>query len=316
MMFAHTAHDILKTMKMSEFSPRKDEAEESTEALLSFAIQEDYLRVAQASVHDQTQWLEVSEFPYRFKLIYFDPPFFSNKDYGTFSDEWTSLQVYLDKIAGWLERAVPWVHDEGFMVLHCDFHASHYLKVRGDQMLGYDNFRNEWIWHYGGRRQPAILHVNSKHDVLLVWAKSPLSRFNAVFEPWDRDSYVAMKRQKVHVDEDGREWIWGHQGRGRPHAYRIYLDEHVSRGRAIDSVWDIPIINTTAKERVGYPTQKPLKLMERIIALTTNPGDWVADFAAGSGTTGVAARASGRSAWLGDVSAEAVRVMVSRLKPS
>ncbi|PSR20537.1 MAG: site-specific DNA-methyltransferase [Sulfobacillus acidophilus] len=300
-------------MNTSEFSPHQDKIGQLAGFSLAFAIEDDNLRVAQAAVHDQIRWLAANEFPHRFKLVYFDPPFFSNKDYGTFSDEWTSLQAYLDKISGWVEQAARWMTDDGFLVLHCDFHASHYLKVRGDQIFGYDNFRNEWIWHYGGRRQPAILHVNSKHDVLLVWAKSPQSRFNAVFEPWDRDSYVAMKRQTVHVDEDGREWIWGHQGRGRPHAYRIYLDEHVRRGRAIDSVWDIPIINTTAKERVGYPTQKPLKLMDRIIELTTNPGDWVADFAAGSGTTGVAALKAGRLAWLGDQSEEAVRVMVRRL---
>lgn len=285
------------------------------DARLSFPIQAENLRVVHGSIWDQTQWLMTHGFPHRFKLVYLDPPFFSNKDYGTFSDEWASLNTYLDQIASWIVAVAPWVHDEGFLVLHCDFHASHYLKVRGDEIMGYDNFRNEWVWHYGGRRQPAVLHVNSKHDVLLVWAKSSQSRFNAIFEPWDRDSYVAMKRQKVYVDEDGREWIWGHQGRGRAHAYRIYLDEHVRRGRAIDSVWDIPIINTSAKERVGYPTQKPLKLMERVIALTTNAGDWVGDFAAGSGTTGVAALQAGRSAWLGDLSDEAVRIMVGRVQP-
>lgn len=243
-----------------------------------------------------------------------DPPFYSNKDYGAFSDEWTSLNEYLDEMKGWVHSIRPWIHESGFLVLHCDYHASHYLKVMGDEIFGYPNFRNEWVWHYTGRRTPAALHVNSKHDVLLVWAKSPAARMNPVYDDWNRDDYVAMKKQKVHCDETGREWIWGHQGRGKSHAYRIYLDEHVSRGRAIDTVWDIPIINTSAKERTGYPTQKPLALMQRIIALTSNPGDWVGDFACGSGTTGVAALEMGRKVWLGDASEEAVAVARGRVR--
>ncbi|MDA8205535.1 MAG: site-specific DNA-methyltransferase [Thermaerobacter sp.] len=274
----------------------------------------EHVRVSLGSIAEQIEWLTKAEFTPHFKLVYLDPPFFSNKDYGSFSDEWSSLNAYLEEIGEWLSLVHPWVDDRGFMVLHCDYHASHYLKVIGDRLFGYDNFRNEWIWHYGGRRQPAIRRVNQKHDVLLVWAKTSESRFNPVFEPWKRDEYVAMKRAKVYVDEDGREWIWGHMGKGRPRAYRIYLEEHVKRGRAIDSVWNIPIINTSAKERVGYPTQKPLALMARIITLTTAPGDWVADFAAGSGTTAVAALQSQRNAWVGDISENAVRIAIRRIQ--
>ncbi len=276
------------------------------------AVRED-LYIARGSLVDQSAWLDAAAFPHLFKLIYLDPPFFSLKDYGSFSDQWVSLDAYLEEMETWLRALNPWLQDQGFFVLHCDYHASHYLKVLGDRIFGYANFRNEWVWHYSGRRQPAGLRVNSKHDVLLVWAKTPRARFNPVFDPWNRDDYVAMKRQKVHRDEDGREWIWGHEGRGRSHAYRIYLDEHVGRGRAIDSVWDIPIINTSAKERVGFPTQKPLALMSRIIALTTNAGDWVADFAAGSGTTALAALKMERLAWTGDINEEAVAIAQSRL---
>ncbi|MCY0879365.1 MAG: site-specific DNA-methyltransferase [Firmicutes bacterium] len=276
-------------------------------------VETPHLYVAHGDILDQIRWLHEGNFPHRFRLVYLDPPFFSNKEYNAFSDTWSSLQEYLAVMRTWVEAIQPWVDAEGFFVLHCDYHASHYLKVTVDDIFGYDNFRNEWIWHYGGRRQPAVVRVNSKHDVLLVWAKSARARFNPVFEPWSREEYVALKRQKVHRDENGREWIWGHQGRGRSHAYRIYLDEQVERGRAIDSVWDIPIINTSAKERVGYPTQKPVRLLRRVVELTTNPGEWVADFAAGSGTTGVAALDLGRSAWLGDIYGEAVRIMVQRL---
>ena len=283
---------------------------------LVFPIFEPDVHVALGAVADQVSWLHAHEFSHRFKLVYMDPPFYSNKDYGAFSDEWTSLNEYLDEMKGWLHSIRPWIHESGFLVLHCDYHASHYLKVMGDEIFGYPNFRNEWVWHYTGRRTPAALHVNSKHDVLLVWAKSPAARMNPVYDDWNRDDYVAMKKQKVHRDETGREWIWGHQGRGKSHAYRIYLDEHVSRGRAIDTVWDIPIINTSAKERLGYPTQKPLALLKRVIALTTNTDDWVADFACGSGTTGAAALSMGRRVWLGDQNPEAVQITQKRLSES
>ena len=88
----------------------------------------------------------------------------------------------------------------------------------------------------------------------------------------------------------------------------------VAQGRAIDSVWDIPIINTSARERVGYPTQKPLKLMERVVSLLTQPGDWVLDVMAGSGTTGVAAWSLKRPVCLGDSNPEAVAITLARLK--
>lgn len=331
--------DMQKQIKLGDYEPERHQGDSSSEprqesplvsqdsarvgnashpdpslADIVLPIATENLYVAQGSITSQVAWLTRHQFAHRFKLVYLDPPFFSNKDYGAFTDRWTSLNSYLEEHQQWLEGVSSFISDEGFCVLHCDVHASHYLKVIGDQIFGYENFRNEWIWHYGGRRQPAIQHVNNKHDTLLVWAKSSAARFSPVSEPWDKESYVAMKRQKVKVDEDGREWIWGHQGKGRPHAYRIYLDEHVARGRAIDSVWDIPIINTSAKERVGYPTQKPLALLTRVVELTTAENDWVADFAVGSGTTGVAARRLGRRCWLGDISAEAVALTIQRLE--
>ncbi len=290
--------------------------EQSLPSEIAFPLVTPKLHVARGNVLDQIHWLHDHQFPHKFRLIYCDPPFYSKRDYGAFSDQWSSLETYLEEMRRWIEAFYPWVDDHGFFVLHCDYHASHYLKVMADRIFGYDNFRNEWIWHYSGRRQPASLRVNSKHDVLLVWAKSSEARFTPVFEAWDRDRYITMKRQKVHRDEDGREWIWGHQGKGKSHAYRIYLDEHIERGRAIDTVWDIPIINTSAKERVGYPTQKPVALLNRVIELTTQPGDWVADFAAGSGTTGVAAGELGRACWLGDVNGEAIESMLQRLSVS
>jgi site-specific DNA-methyltransferase (adenine-specific) len=276
--------------------------------------------IAQGSVTEQVRWLLSAAAAERFQLVYCDPPFFSNQDKigdaGRFGDCWPDLDTYLAEMRAWLQAMACLVAPTGFFVLHCDYHASHYLKVTGDAVFGYRQFRNEWIWHYTGRRQPARQRVSQKHDTLLVWAKGPKAVMNPVFEPWDREHYVRMKRQKVYRDETGREWIWGHQGRGRSHAYRIYLDEQVARGRAIDSVWDIPMINTSAKERTGYPTQKPVRLLQRVVQLTAQPGQWVADLAAGSGTTGVAAVSEGCHVWLGDHNPEAISLIRQRVSLS
>lgn len=275
------------------------------------------LHVSQGTLIDQVSYVRHTGIIPSFHLVYLDPPFYTGKqlsaDAGEFSDEWPDLKSYLTFIEQQVSAVSDVLDPKGFFVLHCDWHASHYLKMLGDAIFGYGNFRNEIVWHYTGRRSPARIRVNAKHDTLLIWAKSGQATMYPVFESWDRDYYVRMKKQKVHQDEEGREWIWGHQGRGRSHAYRIYLDEVLSQGRAIDTVWDMPIVNTSAKERVGYPTQKPVKLLMRLLELLTKPGDWVGDFMAGSGTTADAAAKTGRNIWVGDQNPQAVELMIRRI---
>ncbi len=275
------------------------------------------IKIFEGAAEEQYDHLIQNYTPAPFQLIYWDPPFFTGKqqesDSGSFSDSWPDLATYLHWIESYMRRWPSMLADDGFLVVHCDWHAGHYIKALGDEALGYDNFRNEIVWHYTGRRQPARIRVNAKHDTLLVWAKSDAATFYPIFEPWTRDEYVRMKKQEVHRDEDGREWIWGHQGRGQSHAYRIYLDEAVARGRAIDTVWDIPIINTSAKERVGYPTQKPLTLLKRLVGLCTKSGDWVWDPMMGSGTTLMAASQMERNGFGGDQNPDAVRITKARI---
>ncbi|MCL4521210.1 MAG: site-specific DNA-methyltransferase [Firmicutes bacterium] len=281
---------------------------------MPFVAKTPILRILEGSVVDVIKDLPKGE---TFQLIYCDPPFYSRKtrilDEAEFDDRWLSLDSYLTAMEKYVAAMADRVSEKGFFALHCDYHASHYLKVMGDRRFGYENFRNEIVWHYKGRRQPAISRLNSKHDVILVWGKSSRSRMNALADPLDRDTYVEMKHQPVQVDEDGREWIWGHMGKGRPRAYRIYLDEVVRRGLPMDDVWEIPIINLTARERVGYPTQKPMKLLTRVVELLSDPGDMLADFMAGSGTLGDVALNLGRKVVLADRNPEAIRIIKQRL---
>jgi site-specific DNA-methyltransferase (adenine-specific) len=249
--------------------------------------------------------------------IYVDPPFFTARtrvgDAGQFPDAWPSLAAYLTWLRPWLEEARRLLRPDGWFWLHLDWHAVHYAKVLADEVFGARHFRNEIIWHYTGRRQPAILRFNQKHDTLLLYAAGSKARLLPLFEPWSRDEYVRLKRQKIHRDASGREWIWGHAGRGRSHAYRIDIAEQVARGRAVDSVWDIPIINTSAAERTGWPTQKPEALLRRVVQASVPPGGTIGDFMAGSGTTAVAALQAGRRFVAAEQDARAVAIIGERL---
>jgi len=238
-------------------------------------------------------------------LIYVDPPFFTgreqraNGDAGhTFNDAWPGgLAAYL----AWLrERAVEMrrlLRPAGVLYVHCDFHAGHYIKVLLDEVFGGACFQNEIIWHYGLGAANATRHFLRKHDTIFVYHKSDAATFNVV-----RGGITpAMLAKYSHEDARGRYMM----SRGR----RYYL----KGGKPLDSVWDIPAIAATSRERLGYPTQKPELLLERVILASSNEGDVVADFCCGSGTTpAVAQRLSRR--WLAcDASLAAVEITASRL---
>lgn len=249
--------------------------------------------------------------------VYLDPPFFTRADQvgdrGRFDDRWASLEDYLAWLTPWVQESHRILKPSGWLWLHLDWHAVHYAKVMADGIFGRSNFRNEIVWAYGGRRMPGTLRFNQKHDILLLYARSAGARLVPLFLPWTREEYLQLKRQHLHRDADGREWIWGHAGRGHPKAYRIDVSEAVSRGRAVTSVWDIPILNTSDRERVGYPTQKPLELLRRVVAATVPPDGMIGDFMLGSGTTAVAARKLSRKFVGADVSTDAIKVAVERL---
>jgi site-specific DNA-methyltransferase (adenine-specific) len=253
-----------------------------------------------------------------YQAIYLDPPFFTQRapstDRGGFRDRWESLDQYLAWLRPWLQEARRLLSSEGWCWIHLDWHAVHYGKVLADQVFGAGHFRNEIIWHYTGRRMAAGRRFNQKHDTLLVYARSAHSRLFPVFEPWTREEYLKLKRQQLHVDPDGREWIWGHAGRGRSHAYRIDVEQQVSRGRAVDSVWDLPIINTSAGERTGWPTQKPEALLARVVESSVAPGGLIGDFMAGSGTTAVAAASLGRRFVVAERDSRAIAIIRERLE--
>ena len=183
-----------------------------------------------------------------------------------------------------LEEAYRILSADGSLFLHIDYREVHYVKVLLDEIFGRASFINEVIWayDYGGKpksRWPA------KHDNILWFAKDP-AKYVFNYDAIDRVPYLAPD---------------------------LVGAEKAARGKIPTDVWWMTIVPTNSKEKTGYPTQKPLKLLDRIIRVHSVEGDTVLDFFAGSGTTGVAAARRQRRFLLVDCSPDAVRVMTERL---
>ncbi|HLG30089.1 MAG TPA: DNA methyltransferase [Candidatus Brocadiales bacterium] len=202
--------------------------------------------------------------------------------------------------------------DTGSIYLHCDPTASHYLKIVMDTIFGKKNFRNEIIWSYsqGGKSRQ---HWARKHDVILFYSKSPNYKFDntGVREPFTphKRSSTGSYGGRMGTDENGRPYVekWG---TGKKKLYRDYLDE----GKIPEDVWEIQSIQAGAKQRIGYPTQKPEALLERIIKASSDKDSIVLDPFCGCGTTVAVAQRFKRN-WIGiDITHLAINLIKLRLK--
>jgi site-specific DNA-methyltransferase (adenine-specific) len=197
--------------------------------------------------------------------------------------------------------------------LHCDQTMSHYIKVLMDQIFGIANFRNEIIWHYSGWNKKLKDHFESRTDSILFYAKKPRFQiFNSYAIPWEsKEQYLKIRKQKLLKDEDGREYVLSDAGDGN--RTKRYLDEAMQYGRPIDNLWNLDKINNSSNERLGYPTQKPLELLERIIEASSNSEGIVLDPFCGCGTTIDAAQKLNRH-WIGiDITHLAITLIKYRL---
>jgi DNA modification methylase len=233
-------------------------------------------------------------------LIYLDPPFFTNRDHAggaravenlRFQDRWHGgLHEYL----AWLEQRLRAVRrilrDDGAFLLHLDWHVVHYAKVLCDGIFGQERFQNELVWYYqtGGAGRDRF---SRKHDTILLYSMGDRFYFDGEAVAIPRTP-KAMKRAR--------------SGRG---ARIAATDTHKNP----DDVLTIPALNPMAKERNGYPTQKPVALLETLIKALCPPAGIVGDFCCGSGTTLLAAQNLGRR-WVGaDISEHAVALARKRL---
>ena len=277
--------------------------EDSSQHLDNRLILGDNLRVMNALL---------PEYEGKINLIYADPPFFTNKGYAArigrgedsrrpenwqlaegYHDEWSDMGSYLDMLYPRLTLMYKLLSPSGSLYLHLDWHANSYARLLLDEIFGYENLRNEIIWTYHGP-SPIRSAFNRKHDMILFYSKSNQYTFNVdqVRVPYSENTVVTFKSSKK-------------AGFGKT--------PDLERGKVPEDWWYFPVVARLHNERTGYPTQKPESLMERIILASSNPGDWVADFFGGAGTTAAVASRLNRQFISSDTQPRALHTTRSRL---
>lgn len=243
-------------------------------------------------------------------LIYADPPFFTGRDFGAFDDRWSIVNEYIDWLRSRIESCHRILKSTGSFYLHCDSHANFRIRYMLDKIFGDKQFRNEIIWHKGVRGTELKNRYQHSHDMLLYYSKSKNCVWNQLTQSYKAGSLKRYNR----TDEHGQKYALISRKKSNGTAYygRAYLKKEGKRIE--DVIQDIPTMGTGKSERTGYPTQKPLALLERIVKASSNPGDVVLDPFCGSGTTLAAADKLGRR-WIGiDNSPMALSVASQRLK--
>jgi DNA modification methylase len=204
----------------------------------------------------------------------------------------------------------------GSFYLHCDPTSSHYLKLVLDAVFcsqGGD-FQNEIAWHYSGWNKINLTKFMSRHDCILFYSKGSQPVFFGYSTPYSsKEEYLTTRKQRLYIDESNREYTLDTRNGGKRQV-KVYLDEALTRGKPVDDVWNIDKINNSSKERLGYPTQKPETLLERIIKASTNEGDLVLDAYCGCGTTIAVAERLKRN-WIGmDITYQSISLVLRRLE--
>lgn len=242
-------------------------------------------------------------------LIYIDPPFFSNKNYEVVFGDEAEVRSFEDRWEGGVNVYVEWMKERvrelyrvlkptGTFYLHCDWHANAYLRIMLDEIFGENNFRNEIVWCYRGAGYPKK-DFGKRHDTIFRYSKTDDYIFNldAV-----REEYAeATKERFSHYIGNKRKGI------------DFGVQTLNPLGKQPDDWWQIQPIAPSANERLGYPTQKPEALLEKIIKASSNKGDMILDAFAGCGTSLAVAQKLGRH-WIGiDISPTAVKLVEKRL---
>jgi site-specific DNA-methyltransferase (adenine-specific) len=249
-------------------------------------------------------------------LIYLDPPFFTqrrhsqktrdnSKEY-SFEDTWDNIRDYTSYIEERLVECKKVLKDSGSIFLHCDKSASHYLRIALDNVFGFNNFQSEIIWTYRRWSNSKKGLLNS-HQTIYFYSKTSKFKFNQVFEGYSPSTNIDQIFQKRARDQNGKT------------KYKSDIEGNCElmedkKGVPLSDVWDIPYLNPKANERVGYPTQKPILLLEKIIQLVTDVDDIVLDPFCGSGSTLVTAKLLNRRYIGFDISKEAVNLAKERIE--
>lgn len=249
-------------------------------------------------------------------LVYFDPPFFTQKTHSLktrdnskkfeFEDRFNSLQQYLELIENVLIHSKRVLKDTGSVFLHCDKTASHNIRTVLDKVFNRDNFQSEIVWAYK-RWSNSKKGLLNAHQIIFFYSKTKEFKFNTLYTDYSATTNIDQILQERQRDENGKS-IYKKDENGK-----VVIGKG-KRGVPLSDVWEIPYLNPKAKERTGYPTQKPVLLLNQIINIATDEGDLVLDPFCGSGTTCVSAKHLKRNFIGIDKSIDAVNLANSRLE--
>jgi len=248
-------------------------------------------------------------------MVYLDPPFFTNKTHTltspnrkstySFDDSWKNHKEYADFIYFRLIEIKRILKETGSVFIHCDKNANYIIRLVAEDVFGEDNFRSEIIWTYK-RWSNSANNLLPNHQTIFFFSKSNRYKFNKIYTDYSETTNVDQLLQKRVRDENGKV-IYARNNAGE------VISADNKKGVPLSDVWEIPFLNPKAKERTGYPTQKPILLLERIIQLVTDEGDMVLDPFCGSGTTLVAAKLINRQYMGIDISNDAIKLTEKRL---
>jgi site-specific DNA-methyltransferase (adenine-specific) len=249
-------------------------------------------------------------------LVYLDPPFFTGKSHRSstrdgnmhysFDDIWSHSDSYIDFLSERLSACKRVMREDASVFVHCDHNNVHLARQALNIVFGSDNFQSDIIWFYK-RWSNAKRGLLQQHQTILFYSIGRNFKWRPMMVDYSATTNVDQILQKRERDSRGKA-VYATDANGNV----IYGG--AKRGVPLGDVWDIPFLNPKAKERTGYPTQKPLLLIERIINLTTDEGDLVVDPFCGSGTTLVAAKIRGRRYFGTDISPDAVSLTKERLR--
>ncbi len=249
-------------------------------------------------------------------LVYLDPPFFTQKVQKSrtrdnsreyrFSDTWANIEDYKSFLRPRIAHCRRVLKDTGSIFVHCDSSASHHIRLVLDDIFGPANFQSEIIWVYK-RWSNAKRGLLNAHQTIYFYSKSDSFKFNTIHTDYSPTTNIDQILQQRERDRHGKA-AYKKDDQGR-----IVLGKEKC-GVPLSNVWEIPYLNPKAGERTGYPTQKPVLLLEKIITLATDKGDIVLDPMCGSGTSLVAASLLERR-WIGiDTASDAIALAKARLE--
>lgn len=249
-------------------------------------------------------------------LVYFDPPFFTQKKHSLtnrentktyeFDDKYESLEDYLCLIEKTLIQSKRVLKNTGSVFLHCDKTASHNIRIILDKVFGKENFQSEIVWSYK-RWSNAKKGLLNSHQIIFFYSKTENFKFNTLYTDYSATTNLDQILQDRERNENGKS-VYKRDENG------IAILGKEKKGVPLSDVWEIPYLNPKAKERTGYPTQKPVLLLNQIINIATDEGDLVLDPFCGSGTTCVSAKSLKRNFIGIDISKDAVELAISRLE--